>query len=412
MNRSGGDEGMAKIRILIVDDIAETRDNISRLLYFEPDIEVVGDAENGEIALKLAKRLTPDIILMDINMPVMDGITATEKIAMEVPAAGIVIMSVQGEQEYLKKAMMAGAREYMIKPFSSDELVQTIRRVNDFEKRRRIQLVTGSKGPRPRREPKIITVFSTKGGVGKTTIGTNLAVSIARETGSRVALVDLDLQFGDVAVMLNVLPKRTITELVQEIAGLDADMLETFMVSHPSGIRILPAPTRPEYAELITGSHVEKILGLLKTNYDYIIVDTPAFFHETNLTALDMCDQILLIIALELPTMKNVKLSLEVLDSLHHRGKIKLILNRSSHEIGIKHSDVERSLGLKTMCHIPSDGRVVVNSVNKGIPFVISDHHTKVAMAIRDLAGMVIEDTPAEDFSQAGKKGFIGRIFG
>ncbi len=403
---------MSKIRILVVDDIAETRENIKRLLYFEADMEVVAEAENGEVAIRMAEKLYPDIILMDINMPVLYGISATEKIALSVPSAGVIIMSVQGEQEYLKKAMMAGAREYMIKPFSSDELAQTVRRVYEFEKKRKLQLISTEKGPRINKEPKIITIFSTKGGVGKTTIGTNLAVSIARETGARVALVDLDLQFGDVAVMLNVVPKRTITELIQEVASLDANVLETFLVPHASGIRILPAPTRPEYAELITASHIEKILGLLKTNYDYIIVDTPAFFHETNLTAIEMCDQILLIISMELPTIKNVKLGLEVLESLHMRGKIKLILNRSSNDIGIKYADVERSLGLAVACHIPSDGRTVVNSVNKGVPFVISDGNSKASQAIRDLANIVVDDTGNQEELRQEKKSFIGRLFG
>lgn len=402
---------MAKIGILVVDDIAETRDNIKRLLYFEPDMEVIGEAENGEVALRLAEKLLPDILLMDINMPVLDGISATEQIAMAVPGAGIIIMSVQGEQEYLKKAMMAGAREYMIKPFSSDELAQTIRRVYDFEKKRRIQLVSTEKTVRTRRDPKIITMFSTKGGVGKTTLATNLAVSLARETGGSVALVDLDLQFGDVAVMLNVVPKRTITELIQEIGNLDAEILETFLVSHPSGIRILPAPTRPEYAELITANHVEKILNLLKTNYDYIIVDTPAVFHEINLTVLDICDQILLIMALELPTIKNVKLSMEVLESLHHKGKIKLILNRSANDLGIKYTDVERSLGFMVAAHIPSDGRVVVSSVNKGVPFILSDSNTKVAQALRDLTKLVINDSGQQEELRRKGKGILGRLF-
>lgn len=403
---------MSKISILVVDDIAETRDNIKRLLYFEPDMNVIGEAENGEVALRLSEKLLPDIVLMDINMPVLDGISATQQIAMSVPGAGIIIMSVQGEQEYLKKAMMAGAREYMIKPFSSDELAQTIRRVYDFEKKRNLQLVSNEKPGRVNKEPKIVTIFSTKGGVGKTTIATNLAVCLARETGGKVALVDLDLQFGDVAVMLNVVPKRTITELIQEIGNLDADILETFLVTHQSGIKILPAPTRPEYAELITASHVEKILTLLRTNYDYIIVDTPAVFHETNLTALDLCDQILLIMALELPTIKNVKLSMEVLESLHHKGKLKLILNRSANDLGIKFTDVERSLGFLMASHIPSDGRVVVGSVNKGVPFILSDSNTKVSQAIRELAKLVIEDSGRqEDLGRKGK-GILGRLFG
>ncbi|HEX3032060.1 MAG TPA: response regulator [Bacillota bacterium] len=403
---------MSKIRIMLVDDYAETRENIKRLLYFEPDMEVVAEAENGEQAVKKAEKHKPDIILMDINMPVMDGITATELIALSVPQAGVIIMSVQGEQEYLKKAMMAGAREYMVKPFSSDDLTSTIRRVFEFEKKRTVNLVTTETSVKGKREPKIITVFSTKGGVGKTTLGTNLAVSLAKDRGAKVALVDLDLQFGDVSVLLNVVPKRTITELVQEIGNLDSEMLETFLVSHSSGIKILPAPTRPEYAELITGSHIEKILNLLKSNYDYIIVDTPAFFHETNLTAIEMCDQILLIIALELPTIKNVKLAMEVLENLHQKGKIKLILNRSSGDMGIKYPDVERSLGFLVASHIPSEGRIVVNAVNKGVPFVLSDPNSKVAQAIRDLGQLVAEDGGTQEELKQQRKGLISRLFG
>lgn len=405
---------MSKIKILIVDDIVETRENIKRLLFFEQDMQVVAEAGNGEEAIKQAERLQPDVILMDINMPVIDGIAATEIIAMKVPTAAIVIMSVQGEQEYLKKAMIAGAREYMVKPFSSDELNSTIRRVYDFENKRKVHLFSNQVLKVDKQDPQIVTIFSTKGGVGKTTLATNLAVSLAKETGKKVALVDLDLQFGDVAVMLNVMPKRTITELIQEIGQLDGELIESYLVAHSSGIKILPAPTRPEYAELITAGHVEKILSVLKQNYDYVIVDTSPFFQETNLTALDLCDQILLLISLDLPTIKNVKLSLEVLDSLHHKGKIRLILNRSSRDIGIKYQDVEKSLGFLIAAHVPSDGRVVVSAVNKGVPFVTSDPNTKIAGAMRDLAYLVVHaDGKQEDLKlQAQKKTILGRWFG
>ncbi|MDA8235367.1 MAG: response regulator [Clostridia bacterium] len=404
---------MSKIKVLIVDDIAETRENVKRLMYFEEDMEVVGEAGNGEEAVTLAEKLRPDIILMDINMPVMDGITSTEQISLKLPRAGIIIMSVQGEQEYLKKAMMAGAREYMVKPFSSDELAETIRKVFDFEARRIDKLVPAERKAEIRQEPQVITVFSTKGGVGKTTIATNLAVSLVRETGRKVALIDLDLQFGDVAVMLNVMPKRTLTELVQEIGQLDGELLGSYLVPHPSGVKILPAPTRPEYAELITATQVEKILGLLKQNYDYIIVDTPPVFNDTNLVALDASDQILLILALDLPTIKNIKLSLEVLESLHQRGKVRIILNRSSNDFGIKYEDVERSLGFLVAAHVPSDGRVVVASVNKGVPFAISHPGSPVTLSIKELTKMVITgDGTQEQLKIKEKKGLLKRLFG
>ncbi|MDT3699082.1 MAG: response regulator [Thermincola sp.] len=402
------------IKILIVDDITETRENIKRLLYFEKDMMVVGEASDGNEAIRQTQKLSPDIVLMDVNMPTLDGITATQEISLKYPKTAIIIMSVQGEQEYLKKAMVAGAREYMVKPFGTDELVDTIRRVCEFEKRRRINLTEPSVVKELQRDPQIITVFSTKGGVGKTSIATNLAVSLAEETRKKVVIMDLDLQFGDVAVMLNIIPKRTITEIIQDINQMDTDLLENYLISHPTGVKVLPSPTRPEYAELITGAHVEKILGVLKQSYDYIVIDTPHIFHDTTLMAMDLCHQILLVVSLDLPTIKNVKLGLEVLDSLHLKGKVKLILNRSANDMGIKHEDMEENLKMKIASHIPSDGRTVVSSVNKGDPFVMTHPGTKISESIRELSRMVMigeaKQTRAAKIPE--KKGLLGRVFG
>lgn len=402
------------IKILIVDDITETRENIKRLLYFEKDMMVVGEASDGDEAIRQTKKLNPDIVLMDVNMPTLDGITATQEISLKYPKTAIIIMSVQGEQEYLKNAMVAGAREYMVKPFGTDELVDTIRKVCEFEKRRRFNLTEPSVVKELQRDPQIITVFSTKGGVGKTSIATNLAVSLAEETRKKVVIMDLDLQFGDVAVMLNIIPKRTITEIIQDINQMDTDLLENYLISHPTGVKVLPSPTRPEYAELITGGHVEKILGVLKQNYDYIVIDTPHIFHDTTLMAMDLCHQILLVVSLDLPTIKNVKLGLEVLDSLHLKGKVKLILNRSANDMGIKHEDMEENLKMKIASHIPSDGRTVVSSVNKGDPFVMTHPGTKISESIRELSRMVmigeVKQTRAAKVPE--KKGLLGRVFG
>ena len=244
---------MEKIKVVIVDDSDETRNNVKMLLSFEKDIEVIGEAVNGEEAVFIAKEARPDVVLMDINMPVMDGIKATEEIALNIPETTVIIMSVQGENEYIKKAMSAGARDYLSKPFSGDELVKTVRKTYEAECKRRERNV----GSKPAEEVKstVVTVFSTKGGVGKTTIASNLAVSIARATKKRVALLDLDLQFGDVAIMLNVSVKNTISDLIKEVNQLDPDLMEEYMVTHFSGVKVLPAPIKPEYAEYITASH-------------------------------------------------------------------------------------------------------------------------------------------------------------
>jgi pilus assembly protein CpaE len=216
--------------------------------------------------------------------------------------------------------MVSGARDYLVKPFNSDDLVDTIKNTYQMENRRSFPGET--KVPTKRCE--VVTIFGTKGGVGKTTIAVNLAVLLAKSK-KKVALIDLDLQFGDVSIFLNLYPKRTISELAQEGNALDLELLDSYLIPHISGVKILPAPGRPEYAELITPGHVEEIVNLLKLHYDYIVIDTPPLFNETNLSALDLSTQILLVLAMDLATIKNVKLSLELLESLHQRGKTKLI---------------------------------------------------------------------------------------
>src|SRR5215210_8676743 len=221
-----------RIRLVIVDDIPETRDHLAKLLGFEPDIEVVGSAASGQEALALAAKLQPDIVLMDINMPGMDGIATTEQLSARVPAAAVVMMSVQGEADYLRRSMLAGAREFLVKPFSSDELVASIRQVYQRERDKIDRMVersaaaagtNGSGGgvAAGETEPgRIVTVFSPKGGVGRTTIAVNLAVAAATELGQRVVLVDASFQFGDVGVLLNLNPKnKSIADLIPEISG-------------------------------------------------------------------------------------------------------------------------------------------------------------------------------------------------
>ncbi|MDN5323509.1 MAG: pilus assembly protein CpaE [Clostridia bacterium] len=408
---------MEKIKVLIVDDIAETRENINRLLKLEEDIQVVGEAANGEQAIKKVEQLLPDVVLMDVNMPIMDGISSTEKISLNYPNTAVIIISVQGEAEYLKKAMMAGAREYLVKPFTADELVDTIKRTNDLEKKRLGKIEGFNKlfGSKPKdTKPQVITIFGTKGGVGKTTLAVNTAAQLVKKTRKKVVLVDLDLQFGDVSIFLNVTPKKSIAELVQERGQLNIELVESYLIPHISGVKILPAPMRPEYSELVTPNNILEILTILRQHYDYVIIDTPPFFQDTNLSALDMSNQVLLIMTMDLPTVKNMKLSLELLDSLHHKGKTKLILNRASEDLGINANDVENALDFLIAHQIPSDGKLVVTSVNKGIPFVISNSNAKVSKAVDQITNMVINDTGYQKELQESRqrRRFFGKLFG
>src|SRR3972149_2948538 len=196
------------IRVLIVDDVAETRENIRKLLQFEPDIDVVGMARNGREAMQLARETKPNVVLMDINMPDMDGIQATELIVKEVPIAQIVIVSVQSDTDYLRRAMLAGARDFLSKPPPADEMIHTIRRLGEMSRQREVQVAAqqavAEAGPHGRRGVggKIITVYSPKGGAGCTAVLTNLAIALHGED-RKVVVVDANLQFGDVGVFYN-----------------------------------------------------------------------------------------------------------------------------------------------------------------------------------------------------------------
>lgn len=398
---------MDKIKVVIVDDTEETRNNVKTLLSFEKRIEIIGEAENGEEAIFIVKESKPDIVLMDINMPVMDGIRATEEININVPETAVIIMSVQGENEYMRKAMTAGAKNFLNKPFSSDDLITTILKTYDIESQRRQR--SNITKVKEEVKSKIITVFSTKGGVGKTTLASNLSVSIARATKKRVALVDLDLQFGDVAIMLNASVKNTISDLIKEINQLDSDVMEDYMVTHFSGVRVLPAPIKPEYAEYITASHVEKILNTLKDHYHYIIVDTSASFHETVLQALDMSDKILMLSTLDLPTIKNVKSGLDVMETLHYpKEKVNIVLNKASEQFGIKYKDFENTLKHQIWAFIPEDSQTVITSANKGFPFVMTRTETKVAKAVLNITNDLVSEKEAAE----KEKSTVKKLFG
>ena len=406
------------IKVLIVDDIAETRDHLTKLLGFESDVEVVGAADSGRQALEMAGRLRPDVVLMDINMPDMDGITATEQLATEVPTAAVVMMSVQGEADYLRRSMLAGAREFLVKPFSSDELSASIRQVytREREKQGRITVTTAAANAavaasRDREPGQLIAVFSPKGGVGRTTIAVNLAVAAASELGQKTVLVDGSFQFGDVGVLLNLNPKnKSIADLVPELDSADdPESVDTFVINHSSGVRVLLAPPSPEMAEMITPAGVRKILDALRATNDLVVVDCTATFSDTTLAILDAADTILTTLTLEITSIKNMRLFLEVADQLgYEASKIKLILNRADSTLGIRVADVEHSIGRKVDHTIVSDGRSVVYALNRGVPFVLSNRETQVSQDVLRLATAIIggdrKAAAADDAKQGSRK--------
>jgi pilus assembly protein CpaE len=381
-----------KIRVIIADDSEQTRENIRAIFGYEETIDIIGEAQNGLEAVELARELRPDIILMDIHMPEMDGIKATKKITEEGLDGSVIMMSVQEEREYIKKAMSAGARDYVVKPFKVNELIDTIKRifqVDQAKKKKIASPVTASK-----LQSKVISVFSTKGGVGKTTIATNLAVAIATTTKKKVALLDFDLQFGDVAISLNLFIKNTITELIKDISNVEQenDMIEEYMLAHYSGVKVLAAPIKPENAEYVNSEHIKKILGILKGRFEYIIIDTAQGFDDTVITALDESDTILYISTLDLPSIKNTKNGLEVMKTLNYSNeKVRVVVNKSNESFGIKHLDFKAALNVDLFAIIPDDLASVAISVNNGHPLVSHRKSSVVSKRIFKLVQTIVQ---------------------
>ena len=405
------------IRLLIVDDIQSTRDNLRKLLSFEDDIQVVGTAGDGKEGVEEAERLRPDIVLTDVNMPLMDGIQLTERLTQDLPSSPVIIMSVQGERDYLRRAMQAGAREFLIKPFSHDELVAAIRRVYALEQKKGTFLprgadaqpvmASGRTGP-----GEVFVVFSAKGGVGKSIIAANLAVALARETDARVALVDLDLQFGDIGVMLNLNHSRSITDVVDAQDHLDSEVLEDILAAGPAGVRVLLAPIKPELADLVTPDHVRTVFAEVRKTYDFVVVDASSHLGEAVLQVMEMATRILVVTGLTIPSVKNARLTLGVLESLNiDPERVMLVVNRVDGYSDFNKEATEQYLRVPVTVQIPHDPKAVADAWNQGKPFVETQPEAEISRAIRELAFRLV---PQDQGVAAGgdkkrKRGIFGR---
>jgi pilus assembly protein CpaE len=383
-----------KIHVLIVDDVADTRENIRKLLQFESDIEVVGAAKSGVEGVQLSRELDPDVILMDINMPDLDGISATEQIVDKQPHAQVIILSVQGEQNYMRKAMLAGARDFLTKPPMADELLSAIRRAGQMAQDGRGAMGRGSQspgGPGPVLTPsfsegKVITVYSPKGGTGCTTVAVNLAL-LLHNSETRVVLVDANLQYGDVAIFINEQGKNTIVDLATRIEELDAEVVESVMITHESGAHILAAPTRPEHAEKVTGDQFSRLIDYLCQYYAYVVIDTTSYLTDVTLSAIDKCDVLILITTQDIPSIKNSRLFLDLLGTLGiPRDRVVFCMNRYDKRIAITPERIGENLKQPIAAVIPLDERIVIPAVNRGVPFILDNKTQPAGRGILSLA--------------------------
>jgi len=335
---------------------------------------------------------SPLVVVLGPSMASLDQLVVVERLTRPRPEIGAILIAEQLTTEVLQQALRAGVRDVL--PLQDlSQLAMTVKRVGDM-------LGSGSQlpavmdpnslggAPEPGGDGQVITVFSTKGGAGKSMIACNVAVRLAKKSSRPVALVDADLQFGDVAVMLKLAPQHTIVDAVGSLdRGMDAAMLQSLLVQHEaSGLYVLPAPLEPAFADQIRGEEMVRIVEVLRTFCSHVIIDTPAYFNDVVLGLIEISDDVLLVAGMDIPNIKNVKIGLQTLRLLNTpMSKLRLVLNRANSKVKLDVSEVEKTLQVKADALIPSDV-VVPQSVNKGIPVVLAAPKSAVTRAIEQLA--------------------------
>lgn len=398
------------IKVLIGDSSERIRDNLKRRLDAETAVGVCALVGGGEEAVQESLRVRPDVAVVDSALPGLDGLQVTEMLAQFAPGTGVILTALETENDLMRRAMLAGAREVLQKPFSGDELVSAIQRVHDFQERKRksgaatTQATTGhgnghANGGGDHGGPQgiLVTVLAGKGGIGKSVVATNLATALAQRGDSRVALVDLSLQFGDVAALLDVTQPRTIADLAAHNAVADADVVADVLSRTATGLHVLPAPASPELADYVTTQHLRALLDELRRSHEIVIADTNTQLGEVTLEAVESSERIVLLTDYSVTGVKNTRLVMSVLGVLKvPEEKVLLVANNrdARTENSLARTQAESFLGAKIALEIPFDPAVVGAAVSRGAPVVTTAPESTVTVAIKQLAGLVAQGGP------------------
>jgi pilus assembly protein CpaE len=301
----------------------------------------------------------------------------------------------------LEEALDADVTDLLLLPQLTHNVVFAIRKASLSH--RHVQTAVGRTG-------RVLTVFSPKGGTGKTVLATNLAAALVKREGKKTLLLDLDLQFGDASIVLGIEPEKTIYDLVVAPGELDSEKLAGYVTRHPSGLDILPAPLRPEDAELVTEGKVTSLIEVARGSYEAIVVDTSPFFHGPMLATLDRTDELLVLCGMDIPTLKNVRLAMQTLELLSFpASRVRYVMNRANSNVGLKLREVEEALKVKIAFELPSDGTVPL-CVNRGNPAVLAEPRSDFAKAVHGVAKQVAPQArPAAASKSARRKLSLAR---
>ncbi len=394
-------------QVIVVDPDRESSAEIQKMLSML-GFQVIASAGYGVEAFTLAFQLKPDLILMRIEEPLVRPLQTLSRINDGLPDLPIVVFSTEANIRLMRQSMVSGASDYLQEPLQSEEVEAAIMRV--LERKEREGMRRRGELADPVAQGTVITVFGAKGGIGKTTIASNLAVALSTEAHQTVALVDMDTRFGDVAITMDIPVERSIADLARNLDNVDRNSLREYLVQHESGVRILPAPTRPSDWRNLTAQHIRDVVDVLAQTHDFVILDTPGTFNEIVAAAIEVGTMILLVTTLDMASIKDTVLALEM---LHERfgndeERIKVVLNRAGMDTGVREKDVERTLDSPLWWRIPQD-QEVVKAAQLGRPIVMSRPNSKVSLEIREIARALAGIRHKTKTQKRGSGGF-GRL--
>lgn len=344
-----------------------------------PDSVILESLQN--IPQHLSEHPSESVIVVAPSIDMDAALTLAESLRVSKPHIGVVLVRQRVDSTLLAEALRCGVRD-VVSDRDLAAISDAVRRSRELTARMR-QYSAEDLSEQEASRGKVITVFSAKGGCGKTTLSTNLAATLADGGKRQVCLVDLDLAFGDVSIALQLFPAHTISDAVPLADTLDESGLRALLTQHSPGLFALSAPLEPGQAEHISASLVGDLLTILRDHFDFVVIDTPPAFTDHVLAAFDISDIVALLATLDIPAVKNLKLSLETLELLNYpKEKWRVVLNRADSKVGLDVGEVAKTLHLTIAAQIPSS-RAVPASINRGVPIALDEPQHAVSQAIR-----------------------------
>ena len=390
----------AQITAVVIDSDDSSRNSLITQLRTMPGVKVEADAGDLQLGMKLARQVRPALLVLEAK-PLDEALAAAERFHLEYPATSIFILSSDVQPNTILRAMRAGAKEFLQRPVVNSEFGGAVDKLLKQADRR-----SGARG-------KIIAVFSNKGGVGTTSISSNLAVSLARVSGKEVALADLDLQAGDVSIFMNARPTKTIADVCGNTGKIDSAQITGALVKHPSGVYVLAGPEKPEQTEVVKPAKVNEILTTMRESFPFVVVDNGHGFSDVNLEVFDLADEILVVVLLNLPAIRAAQRCLDVfrqLNYLRDQEKVRLVVNRYLPQKDIGVEQLEEALHYPVYWRIPNDYANMSDAINAGMPVAEIDPVAEVTKSFDQLASELAGlETPVMDEVKAGK-GFLDKF--